>query len=73
MLDQAELPYEGEANYWDWANKDFQNRKDMLSDLIKKYRDILGLEIINPEGGYTCMANMEKGIKNVPLKYYYAN
>lgn len=45
----------------------------MLCELIKKYRDILGLEIINPEGGYTCMANMEKGIKNVPLKYYYAN
>lgn len=23
MLDEAELPYEGQENYWEWANKDF--------------------------------------------------
>ena len=73
MLDEAELPYQGEENYWQWANKDFQVRKDMLCDLLKKYQEVLGLEVIQPEGGYTLMANMEKGIKNIHLKYYYNN
>lgn len=73
MLDEAELPYEGEENYWIWANKDFQSRKDALIELLQKYRDVLGLDVINPEGGYTLMANMERGISNIPLKYFYNN
>ena len=68
-LDQAPLPYLEYSSYYEYLEKSFTKRKDMILEGLSKSK--LNLNIVPPEGGHFIMADIKETIKIVPLSYFY--
>ena len=62
-------PYQDSPDYYTWLTKEYQNKKDQIVQILSE--SDLGLVLSVPQGGYFMVANIEKAIAGIPLKFFY--
>ena len=67
-LQIARKPFRGEKNYYVWSRKDFQAKKDRIT---RAFRNLYGFSLVEPEGGYFCLADISSKENRLPTKYFY--
>jgi aspartate/methionine/tyrosine aminotransferase len=71
ILKQAEQPYRGKANYYDWLKKFYKSRYLGIKEALQNSK--LDFDVLDVEGGYTLIARIEKAVVGMPIKYFYAD
>lgn len=62
-------PYQGEANYLVWLQKQFESKYHEISDILNKSK--LNLKLLKMDGGFFFLAKINKAIEGMPIKYFY--
>lgn len=66
VLQKAREPFQGEKDYYTWQRKLYQSKKDRI---VTAFRELYDFDVIEPEGGYFCLANIRRA--KFPTKYFY--
>lgn len=71
VIKQSREPFEGEQNYYVWLRKLFASKYEKIKGALLS--SPLKLDVLDCEGGYVLLANIEKAVEGMPLKYFYSD
>lgn len=62
-------PYKGKDNYLVWLNLRYEEKYHRIKNIIDK--SPLNLEVLPAEGGFFFLAQINKAVEGLPIKYFY--
>lgn len=62
-------PYQGSTNFYKFLETDYERRKERLCKILRSAP--FNYKVLDPEGGFFVLVDIENAIEKIPRKYFY--